>query len=133
MLNMLPFFLHDKTVALGDDQLKHLFFGESTTGYIAKVVSAELDEVTPGVCVILRYRDRPKALIVRENTPLGKALLGKKKGDVLTLLRDEYEIISIHSYLYKLNADYLDEVIINGGNERMMPFFIDENNISIVR
>ena len=129
MLNMLPFFLHDKTVALGDDQLKHLFFGESTTGYIAKVVSAELDEVTPGVCVILRYRDRPKALIVRENTPLGKALLGKKKGDVLTLLRDEYEIISIHSYLYKLNADYLDEVIINGGNERMMPFFIDENNI----
>ena len=122
-------FLHDKTIALDDDQLKHLFFGESTTGYIAKVVSTELDEVTSGVCVILRYKDRPKSIIVKETTPLGKALLGKKKGDFVTVLRDEYEIISIHSHLYKLHADYLDEVMTNGGNERMMPFFIDENNV----
>lgn len=122
-------FLHDKTVALGDDQLRHLFFGESTTGYIAKIVSTELDKVTPGACVILRYRDRPKALIVKENTPLGEKLIGRTKGDIITVLRDEYEIISIHPHLFKLHADYLDEVVTNGGNERMMPIFIDENNI----
>lgn len=122
-------FLHDKTVALDDDDLRHMFLGESTAGYIAKVVCVELDEVKPGVCVMLKYRDRHKAIIVKENINLGKELIGKRKGDIVTVQRDEYEILSIHPHYFKLHADYLDEVLTGGGNEKMRPFFLEENNI----
>ena len=122
-------FLYKRCVSSDVDELKHLFFCESTAGYIAKVVSGELDEIVPGVCVLLRFMGRPKAVIVKDNTNLGRALLGKKKGDKVLILDEEYDVVSIHPYYFKLHADYLDEVMINGGNDRMTPFKIDEDNI----
>ena len=122
-------FLYKRCVSSDIDELKHLFFSESTAGYIAKVVSRELDEIEPGVCVLLRFMGRPKAVIVKDNTNLGRALLGKKKGDKVVVLDEEYDVVSIHPYYFKLHADYLDEVMINGGNDRMTPFKIDADNI----
>jgi len=122
-------FLYKRCVSSDIDELKHLFFSESTAGYIAKIVSRELDEIVPGVCVLLRFKGRPKAIIVKDNTNLGRTLLGKKKGDRVVVLDEEYDVVSIHPYYFKLHADYLDEVMINGGNDRMTPFKIDEDNI----
>ena len=122
-------FLYNRTMASENDELKHLFFSESTNGYIVKVVSQELDEITAGVCVLIKFRDRPKTFIVKDSTTLGKALIGKKKGDRVLVLDEEYEVISIHPHYFKLHADYLDEVMFGGGNDKMTPFKIDENNI----
>ena len=112
-------FLYGKAISMEDDDLKTLFFKESSSGYIRETVCREIDIVSPGVCLFVSVAGQNEALIVKDGTPLGKEVIGKRKGDSFTFQGTEYLIAGIYPPYFKLHADYIKEVTLTGGNNHL--------------
>ncbi len=110
-------FLHNKAKSMDDEQLKRLFFSESSVGSIEKIVSKELEEVQEGVCVIYTRGSNRTSIIIDAATPLGKLMIGKRKNDTISFNGDEYILLAIYPYLHKLQFDYIQNVMDMGGND----------------
>ena len=117
--------LYGKAISMEDDDLKTLFFKESTSGYIRETVSREIDIVSPGVCLFFSVAGQNEAVIVKQDTPLGKAVLGKRKGESFVFQGTEYLILGIYPHFFKLHADYIKEVTLTGGNNHLRLFRIN--------
>lgn len=128
-------FLHNKAKSMDDEQLKRLFFSESSVGVLVKTVSKELDEVQPGVCVIYGKGNKRTAIIIDTSTPLGRLMVGKRKNDIVSFNGEDYTIIAIYPHFYKLHSDYMQNVMDTGGNDFLKVFKInpDENVLETLK
>lgn len=110
---------------MDDDGLRHFFYIECLTGFIHSIVNKEYEYAEEGLSVLYSAGEEKEVVIVKSTTPLGKALMGKKKGECLNFQEKELHIETIYSKYYKESADYMKEVVRQGGNEFMSMFKID--------
>lgn len=118
-------FLVAKQRLMDDDGLRHFFYIECLTGFIHSIVNKEYEYAEEGLSVLYSAGEEKEVVIVKSTTPLGKALMGKKKGECLNFQEKELHIEAIYSKYYKESADYMKEVVRQGGNEFMSMFKID--------
>lgn len=123
-------FLYKKAKSMDNEQLKRLFFSESSAGVLVKTVSQELEEVRPGVCVIYGKGTTKTSIIIDTSTPLGRLMVGKRKNDIVSFNGEDYIIVAIYPYFYKLHSDYMQNVMDTGGNDFLKVLKINpEDNI----
>ncbi|BEG99002.1 hypothetical protein [Bacteroides sedimenti] len=107
------------------EELKHFFYVQCTTGFIQPIVNKEYEHAEEGLSVLYSVGEEKNVVIVKSTTPLGKVLIGKKKGDVLNFQEKELHIEAIFSKFYKESSDYIKEVLCQGGNKFMRMGKID--------
>lgn len=121
-------FLIKNQRSMDDEGLRHFFYTESTMGFIYSIVNKEYEFAEEGLSVLYSFGEEKKVAIARLATPLGKALMNKKKGDVINFKDAEYRIDGIYSKYYKESYDYMKEVIQYGGNEFMRMMYFDKDH-----
>lgn len=121
-------FLTKNQRSMNDERLRHFFYTESTMGFICSIVNKEYEFVEEGLSVLYSFDEEKKVVIARSTTPLGRALMNKKKGDVVNFQGVEYHIEGIYSKYYKESSDYMKEVVQYGGNEFMHMMHFDKDH-----
>lgn len=121
-------FLSKNQRSKDDEGLRHFFYTESTMGFICPIVNKEYECAEEGLSVLYSIGEKKEVVIVRPTTPLGGALMNKKKGDVVNFKEVEYHIEGIYSKYYKESSDYMKEVVQYGGNEFMHMMHFDTNH-----
>lgn len=118
-------FLVARQRSMDNDELKHFFYMQCTMGPIGSIVNKEYECAEEGLSVLYSFGEENNVVIVKSTTPLGKALIGKKKGDVINFDGQELHIEAICSKYYKESADYIKEVVRQGGNQYMLKMKFD--------
>lgn len=121
-------FLFKNQRSMNDEKLKSLFYTESQMGFIYSIVNKKYECTEEGLSVLCSIGEKKEVVIIRSTTPLGFALLNKKKGDVVNFNELEYKIECIYSKYYKETYDYMKEVLQYGGNEFMHVKDVDINH-----